>query len=163
MDAIEEVLQVRVSVEPGARGGTFDRKAHLDIGRAFYRPADEQTNLEVLHHAIDIGVNFLDTADMYGVGANERLLAKVLAARRFDVVLATKFGNVRAATGEYLRVDGSPEYVAAACDASLQRLGVDHIDLIPADAIARANAFAIGQPHEVDVNEIVVRPTAQAY
>lgn len=96
----------------------------------FYGPADEKTNLDVLNHALDIGVNFLDTADMYGIGgANERLLAKVLRTRRDEVVLATKFGNVRAPTGEFLGVDGSPTYVAAACNASLQRLGVDHIDL----------------------------------
>jgi aryl-alcohol dehydrogenase-like predicted oxidoreductase len=95
----------------------------------FYGPADEATNLKVLNHALDIGINFLDTADMYGVGANERLLAKVLKTRRTEVVLATKFGNVRGPNGEFLGVNGRPEYVAAACDASLERLGVDHIDL----------------------------------
>jgi aryl-alcohol dehydrogenase-like predicted oxidoreductase len=95
----------------------------------FYGPSEESTNLAVLNHALDIGVNFLDTADMYGVGENERLLAKVLKTRRDEVVLATKFGNVRAPNGDFLRVDGSPEYVVAACDASLERLGVDHIDL----------------------------------
>ncbi|HWK76049.1 MAG TPA: aldo/keto reductase [Povalibacter sp.] len=95
----------------------------------FYGPTDQSTNLSVLNHAIDIGVNFLDTADMYGVGRNEELLGEVLKTRRAEVVLATKFGNVRAPGGEMLRVDGSPQYVAAACDASLKRLGVDHIDL----------------------------------
>ncbi len=95
----------------------------------FYGPSDEQTNLAVLEHALDIGVDFLDTADMYGVGRNEILLAKVLSRRRNEVVLATKFGNVRAADGSFLGIDGSPGYVAAACDASLKRLGVDHIDL----------------------------------
>jgi len=95
----------------------------------FYGPADEQANLAVLNHAIDIGVNFLDTADMYGMGANERLLSKVLKTRRDEIVIATKFGNVRGADGTYLRIDGSPQYVRSACDASLQRLGVDHIDL----------------------------------
>ena len=95
----------------------------------FYGPADEAANLAVLNHAIDIGVNFLDTADMYGVGANERLLSKVLKTRRDEIVIATKFGNVRGADGTYLRIDGSPQYVRSACDASLQRLGVDHIDL----------------------------------
>src|SRR3546814_4336784 len=78
---------------------------------------------------LDIGINFLDTADMYGVGENERLLSKVLATRRDEVVLATKFGNVRAPNGDFLRIDGSPEYVAQACDASLQRLGVDYIEI----------------------------------
>lgn len=96
----------------------------------FYGPADEQQSLKVLNHAIDIGVNFLDTADMYGLdGANERLLSQVLRTRRNEVVLATKFGNVRGPDGAFLGIDGSPDYVRRACDASLQRLGVDHIDL----------------------------------
>ena len=95
----------------------------------FYGPSDEATNLRVLNAAVDIGINFLDTADMYGVGANERLLAKVLETRRGEVVLATKFGNVRAPDGAFLGINGTPEYVHAACDASLVRLGVDHIDL----------------------------------
>jgi len=97
----------------------------------FYGPADEATSLAVIHHALDIGVNFLDTADMYGInGANERLLSQVLRTRRDDIVIATKFGNVRAPdSGAFLGIDGSPEYVRRACDASLQRLGVDHLDL----------------------------------
>ena len=95
----------------------------------FYGPADHSTNLTVLNHALDIGVNFLDTADMYGVGRNEELLSEVLKTRRDEVVLATKFGFMRKPTGENIGVNGSPEYVAAACDASLKRLGVDHIDL----------------------------------
>ncbi len=95
----------------------------------FYGPADDQVSLKVLNRAIDIGVNFLDTADMYGMGSNERLLAQVLKTRRSEVVLATKFGHVRGPDGAVLRIDGSPEYVKSACDASLQRLGVDHIDL----------------------------------
>jgi aryl-alcohol dehydrogenase-like predicted oxidoreductase len=95
----------------------------------FYGPSDEATNLRVLNAAVDIGMNFLDTADMYGVGANERLLGRVLNTRRAEIVLATKFGNVRAPDGEFLGINGSPEYVRAACDASLERLGVDHIDL----------------------------------
>ncbi len=95
----------------------------------FYGPSDQAANLAVLHHAIDIGVNFLDTADMYGVGRNEELIAEVLRTRRKEVVIATKFGNVRAPVGKFLRIDGRPEYVAAACDASLRRLGVECIDL----------------------------------
>jgi aryl-alcohol dehydrogenase-like predicted oxidoreductase len=95
----------------------------------FYGGAAEETSLKVLHAAVDRGIDFLDTADMYGVGANERLLAKVLAERRDEIVIATKFGNVRAPDGRLLRIDGRPEYVREACDASLQRLGVDHIDL----------------------------------
>jgi aryl-alcohol dehydrogenase-like predicted oxidoreductase len=95
----------------------------------FYGPADRNANLAVLNHALDIGVNFLDTADMYGVGRNEELLGDVLRTRRSEVVLATKFGNVRAPSGEFLGINGRPEYVHAACDASLLRLGVEHIDL----------------------------------
>jgi aryl-alcohol dehydrogenase-like predicted oxidoreductase len=95
----------------------------------FYGPSDEATNLRVLNAAVDIGINFLDTADMYGMGANECLLAKVLKTRRDEIVLATKFGNVRSPEGAFLGINGTPEYVRAACDASLQRLGVDHIDL----------------------------------
>ena len=95
----------------------------------FYGPSDEATNLNVLNAALDIGINFLDTADMYGVGANERLLGKVLKSRRNQVVLATKFGIMRGPDGAVLGINGTPEYVRAACDASLERLGVDHIDL----------------------------------
>jgi aryl-alcohol dehydrogenase-like predicted oxidoreductase len=95
----------------------------------FYGPSDQETNLRVLNAAIDIGVDFLDTADMYGVGDNERLLGKVLKTRRKEVVLATKFGNVRGPDGAFLGVNGTPEYVRSACNASLERLGVDHIDL----------------------------------
>lgn len=95
----------------------------------FYGPADDARSLAVLHHALDIGINFLDTADMYGIGANERLLSQLLATRRDEVVIATKFGHVRSADGAVTRIDGSPAYVREACDASLKRLGVDHIDL----------------------------------
>src|SRR6202051_2972021 len=95
----------------------------------FYGPSDEATNLSVLNAALDIGINFLDTADMYGVGANERLLGKVLKSRRNQVVLATKFGIVRGADGASFAINGTPAHVRAACDASLKRLGVDHIDL----------------------------------
>ena len=95
----------------------------------FYGDADRETNLAVLNHAVDIGVNFLDTADMYGVGRNEELLGEVLKTRRQEIVLATKFGNVRAANGDFLGVDGTPDYVRSACDGSLKRLGVEQIDL----------------------------------
>jgi aryl-alcohol dehydrogenase-like predicted oxidoreductase len=94
-----------------------------------YGPSDEATNLSVLNAALDLGINFLDTADMYGVGANESLLGKVLRTRREEVVIATKFGIVRGPNGELLGINGATEYVHSACDASLKRLGVDHIDL----------------------------------
>jgi aryl-alcohol dehydrogenase-like predicted oxidoreductase len=95
----------------------------------FYGPADDTVNLSVLNAALDIGINFLDTADVYGTGDNERLLGKVLKTRRDEIVLATKFGNVRGSDGAFVGINGTPEYVHAACDASLERLGVDHIDL----------------------------------
>ncbi|GAB1596953.1 aldo/keto reductase [Lysobacter claricitrinus] len=95
----------------------------------FYGPSEEAANIAVLNHALDRGICFLDTADMYGVGENERLLSKVLKSRRDEVVLATKFGNMRAPDGAHLGVNGRPDYVASACDASLARLGVDTIDL----------------------------------
>ncbi len=95
----------------------------------FYGPTDEAASIAVIHRALDLGVNFLDTADMYGIGANERLVGKALQGRRDGVVLATKFAIRRGADGSFAGVSGRPEYVQAACDASLQRLGVDVIDL----------------------------------
>jgi aryl-alcohol dehydrogenase-like predicted oxidoreductase len=85
--------------------------------------------IALIHHAIDAGVTFLDTADMYGPFTNEQLVGKAIAGKHDRVQLATKFGNVRGADGAFLGRNGSPEYVRAACDASLKRLGVDHIDL----------------------------------
>ncbi|ADV68194.1 aldo/keto reductase [Deinococcus maricopensis] len=97
----------------------------------FYGQSDDTENLATLTRALDLGVTFLDTADMYGVGRNEELLGRFFreSGRRDDVVLATKFGNVRGQNGERLGISGRPEYVHQACDASLRRLGVDHIDL----------------------------------
>jgi aryl-alcohol dehydrogenase-like predicted oxidoreductase len=95
----------------------------------FYGPHDEGESIPVIHNAIDSGVTFLDTADIYGNGHNEELVGRALRGRRHEVVLATKFGNVRGRDGTFLGVNGKPEYVRSACDASLQRLSVDTIDL----------------------------------
>ncbi|WP_433700251.1 aldo/keto reductase [Nocardiopsis sp. CA-288880] len=95
----------------------------------FYGPGDEADSLATLHHALDLGLNFLDTADMYGHGANEELVGKVVRERREEVVLATKFGIVRDRDTGARSHRGDPEYVRAACDASLSRLGIETIDL----------------------------------
>jgi aryl-alcohol dehydrogenase-like predicted oxidoreductase len=95
----------------------------------FYGAGDERESIAVIHHALDLGVTLLDTADIYGPFTNEKLVGKAIRDRRDRVVLATKFGNVRGEDGAWLGVNGKPEYVRRACDASLQRLGVEHIDL----------------------------------
>jgi len=95
----------------------------------FYGTTDDTESLAVIHRALDLGCTFLDTADMYGPFTNERLVGQAIAGRRHEVVLATKFGNERRGDGSWVGVNGSPDYVRAACDASLRRLGVDHIDL----------------------------------
>jgi aryl-alcohol dehydrogenase-like predicted oxidoreductase len=95
----------------------------------FYGKPDRDEAIATIRRAVDLGVTMLDTADMYGAGANERLIAEAIAGRRDDVVLATKFGQVRGPKGEPGSIRGDPAYVQEACDASLSRLGVDHIDL----------------------------------
>jgi aryl-alcohol dehydrogenase-like predicted oxidoreductase len=95
----------------------------------FYGPRNDEVSIAVIHRSIDLGCTFLDTADMYGIGHNEELVGKAIRGRREKVFLATKFGNVRGADGAFLGVNGKPEYVRSACDASLRRLGVDVIDL----------------------------------
>jgi aryl-alcohol dehydrogenase-like predicted oxidoreductase len=95
----------------------------------FYGPTDEDEAIATIHRALELGVDFFDTADMYGPFTNEKLVGRALAGRRDEVVIATKFGNVRGEDRSFRGIDGRPEYVRAACEASLQRLGVDHIDL----------------------------------
>jgi len=95
----------------------------------FYGTGEEAESIATIHRAIGLGVTFLDTADIYGLGSNEELVGKALKGRRSEVVLATKFGNVRAADGTFLGVNGKPDYVHSACEASLRRLQVEVIDL----------------------------------
>jgi aryl-alcohol dehydrogenase-like predicted oxidoreductase len=95
----------------------------------FYGTSEDSESIATIHAFLDAGGTLLDTADMYGPFTNEKLVGRAIAGRRSDVVLATKFGNERLEDGSYVGINGRPEYVRAACDASLQRLGVDHIDL----------------------------------
>jgi aryl-alcohol dehydrogenase-like predicted oxidoreductase len=95
----------------------------------FYADRDQEEAIATISRALDLGVTMLDTADMYGVGENERLVGRAIHGRRDRVVLATKFGNERRPDGSWIGINGHPEYVRSACEASLQRLGVDYIDL----------------------------------
>src|SRR5215831_9193655 len=95
----------------------------------FYGPRDNEESIRVIHRSIELGMNFLDTADVYGNGENEKLVGQAICDRRDRVFLATKFANIRDEQGKFLGVSGKPDYVKQACDRSLQRLGVDRIDL----------------------------------
>jgi aryl-alcohol dehydrogenase-like predicted oxidoreductase len=95
----------------------------------FYGSTNEEQSIRTIHQALDWGINFLDTADMYGMGHNEKLIGRAIKDRRDKVVLATKFGNVRGPDGSFMGVNGKPSYVKASCDTSLKQLGVDVIDL----------------------------------
>ena len=95
----------------------------------FYGSHDDAQSIATIHRALDLGCNFLDTADMYGPFTNEKLVGRAIHDRRDEVVLATKFGNMRGEDGAFLGISGKADYVRKACDATLQRLGVDHIDL----------------------------------
>jgi aryl-alcohol dehydrogenase-like predicted oxidoreductase len=120
-------------MEQRTLGGQGLRVSALGLGcmgmSQSYGPADDRESVAAIHRALDLGVTFLDTADMYGPFTNERLVGRAIAGRRDEVVLATKFGNQRRPDGSWVGINGRPEYVHSACDASLERLGVDHVDL----------------------------------
>ncbi|MBP9211595.1 MAG: aldo/keto reductase [Bacteroidetes bacterium] len=111
----------------------------------FYGSFDEKESMTTLHKAIDVGINFFDTADMYGWGANERLLGRAFNGRWNNVILATKFGVMRGPNGEFLGLNGKPEYIGQACEQSLHNLGVDAIDLY----------YMHRQDPKVEIEEIV--------
>ena len=130
----------------------------------FYGATDDVESIATIHRALELGCYFLDTADMYGPFKNERLVGKAIAGKRDQVFLATKFGNERSEDGEFLGINGKPDYVRAACDASLQRLGVDHIDLyyqhrvdksVPIEETvgAMAELVAAGKVHHLGLSE----------
>ncbi|MDB4905511.1 MAG: putative oxidoreductase [Gemmatimonadetes bacterium] len=118
------------TVPLGSQGLTVSRMGLGCMGMSeFYGATNDAESIETIHRALDVGITFLDTADMYGPFKNEELVGKAIRNRRGEVQLATKFGNMRGDKGEFLGVNGRPEYVRSACEASLKRLNVDVIDL----------------------------------
>jgi len=124
-------MELRMQTRELGRSGLFVSALGLGcMGMSeFYGDGEEAESIATIHRAIELGVTFLDTADVYGMGQNEELVVKAIKDRRDEVILATKFGNVRAADGGFVGINGKPEYVRSACEASLLRLKVDVIDL----------------------------------
>jgi len=140
----------------------------------FYGAHDDAQSIDTIRRALDLGVNFLDTADMYGPFTNEMLVGRAIRGRRDEVVLATKFGNVRGDDGAFLGINGRPDYVRKACDASLQRLGVEHIDLyyqhrvdtsvpIEETAGAMAELVAAGKVRHLGLSEAAPQTIRRAH
>jgi aryl-alcohol dehydrogenase-like predicted oxidoreductase len=140
----------------------------------FYGRGDDEESVATIHRALDLGITFLDTADMYGPFANERLVGRAVQDRRDQVVVATKFGNVRGPNGERLGIRGDPDYVKQSCDASLERLGVDHIDLyyqhrvdqqtpIEETVGAMAELVAAGKVRHLGLSEAASRTIRRAH
>jgi aryl-alcohol dehydrogenase-like predicted oxidoreductase len=128
--AIEEGSKIMKSRALGSQGLVVSEQGLGCMGMSeFYGRADEDEAIATIHRAIELGVTLLDTADMYGPFTNERLIGHAIADRREQVAIATKFGNERREDGSWVGINGKPEYVRSACEASLERLGVDHIDL----------------------------------
>jgi aryl-alcohol dehydrogenase-like predicted oxidoreductase len=140
----------------------------------FYGPGDEDESVATIHRALELGITLLDTADMYGPFTNERLVGRAIAGRRDEVVLATKFGIERKPDGARVGINGRPEYVLSACDASLERLGVDHIDLyyqhrvdpetpIEETVGAMAELVAIGKVRHLGLSEAAPETIRRAH
>ena len=140
----------------------------------FYGKTNEEQSINTIHKAIELGVDFFDTADMYGSGHNEELLGKALKGKFGEITLATKFANMRGPNGEFLGINGSPEYVKKACEASLKRLGIDTIDLyyyhrvdpkVPIEETVAAMAELVkeGKVRHIGLSEVKGETLKRAY